>query len=436
MASTMTETTISQPPLPALALAGTARRTRVLARVLTLLAVLLALSMLVVPWQQSIRGTGRVIAFNPLDRRVNIEAPVEGRVRRMHVVENQPVKQGDLIAEIQDNDPNLLANLRIQHDAAIARRAAAQQRIVDLDQQVTSQELAKAQAIDAAQARVTAEEFTRETAEINERRMQELVKFGDISQRDAELAKLAADSARANLTAARAVLERTGRDYDAAISATRASRRSAESDVAAAERDIAAVDIQISKNSQQIVTAPRDGIVLSVSATDGSYLEPGSLICVVIPDTEERYIEAWIDGMDMPLVTPRSVAADGTVVPGSPARLQFEGWPAIQIIGWPSLAVGTFGGEVISVDATDDGSGRFRIVVAADANDQSWPDGRFLRQGVRAKAWVLLNRVPAWREIWRQLNGFPPIAIEGIKPLDEDKDGGAKKKKSKSGKDG
>jgi len=436
MASTMTGTTISQPPLPALALAGTARRTRVLARVLTLLALLLALSMLVVPWQQSIRGTGRVIAFNPLDRRVNIEAPVEGRVRRMHVVENQPVKQGELIAEIQDNDPNLLANLRIQHDAAIARRAAAQQRIVDLDQQVTSQELAKAQAIDAAQARVTAEEFTRETAEINERRMQELVKFGDISQRDAELAKLAADSARANLTAARAVLERTGRDYDAAISATRASRRSAESDVAAAERDIAAVDIQISKNSQQIVTSPRDGIVLSVSATDGSYLEPGSLICVVIPDTEERYIEAWIDGMDMPLVTPRSVAADGTVVPGSPARLQFEGWPAIQIIGWPSLAVGTFGGEVISVDATDDGSGRFRIVVAADPNDQSWPDGRFLRQGVRAKAWVLLNRVPAWREIWRQLNGFPPIAIEGIKPLDEDKDGGAKKKKSKSGKDG
>jgi hypothetical protein len=185
-----------------------------------------------------------------------------------------------------------------------------------------------------------------------------------------------------------------------------------------------------------VVTAPRDGIVLSVSATDGSYLEPGSLICVVIPDTEARYVEAWIDGMDMPLVTPRSVASDGTVVPGSPARLQFEGWPAIQSIGWPSLAVGTFGGEVISVDATDDGSGRFRIVVAADSNDQAWPDGRFLRQGVRAKAWVLLNRVPAWREIWRQLNGFPPIAIEGIKPLDEDKDGGAKKKKSKSGKDG
>ena len=435
MASTTTRAPGSPPPLPSIALAGSARGTRILARVLLLAAAVLAGGMLVVPWQQSIRGTGRVIAFNPLDRRVNIEAPVEGRVRRMHVVENQPVKQGDLIAEIQDNDPNLLANLRIQHDAAIARRAAAEQRIIDLDQQVTSQELAKAQAIDAAQARVTAEEFTRETAEINERRMQELVKFGDISQRDAELAKLAADSARANLTAARAVLERTGRDYDAAISATRASRRSAESDVASAERDIAAVDIQISKNSQQVVTAPRDGIVLSVSATDGSYLEPGSLICVVIPDTEARYVEAWIDGMDMPLVTPRATNPDGTVRRGSGARLQFEGWPAIQIIGWPSLAVGTFGGEVISVDATDDGSGRFRIVIAADPEDATWPDGRFLRQGVRAKAWVTLSRVPAWREIWRQLNGFPPIAVDGIKPLEDDKSGGVKKK-SKSSKDG
>ena len=434
MASVATAEPRRNPPLPSIALAGSARGTRILARVLTLLAAALALGMLVVPWQQSIRGTGRVIAFNPLDRRVNIEAPVEGRVRRMHVVENQAVKQGDLIAEIQDNDPNLLANLRLQHDAAVARRAAAEQRIVDLDQQAASQELAKAQAIGAAEARVTAEQFTRETAEINERRMLELVKHGDISQRDAELAKLAADSARANLVAAKAVLERTGRDYDAAISATRASRRSAESDVAAAARDMAAVDIQISKNSQQVVTAPRDGIVLSVSATDGSYLEPGSLICVVIPDTSDRFVEAWIDGMDMPLVTPRSTAPDGTVQPGSRARLQFEGWPAIQIIGWPSLAVGTFGGEVITVDATDDGSGRFRIVVAADPADMNWPDGQFLRQGVRAKAWVMLNRVPAWREIWRQLNGFPPISIDGIEPAGKDPD--SKKKKPKSSKEG
>jgi multidrug resistance efflux pump len=400
------------PPPPALALAGSARGTRVLARVLAAFAAAIAIGCAFVPWQQTVRGTGRVIAFNPLDRRVNIEAPVEGRVRRVHVVENQPVRQGDLIAEIQDNDPNLLANLRLQHDAAIARRAAARQRIDDLDAQAKYQEVAKAQAIDAARQRVNAEQFVCDTNAINERRFASLVATGDRSRRDYELAKLALDSSNANLAAAKAILERTGPEYDAMISATSASRRSAEGEVATAERDLAAIDIQISKSEQQVVSAPRDGIVLSVAATEGAYLKPGSPICVVIPDTEARFVEAWVDGMDMPLIAAREVRADGTVVPGSRARLQFEGWPAVQFMGWPSVAVGTFGGEVITVDATDDGTGKFRVVIAPDAEDEPWPGPRFLRQGVRAKAWVLLRMVPVWQEVWRQLNGFPPVVAD------------------------
>jgi hypothetical protein len=125
----------------------------------------------------------------------------------------------------------------------------------------------------------------------------------------------------------------------------------------------------------------------------------------------------------MPLVTPRHRDPDGTEVPGSLVRLQFEGWPAIQFVGWPSVAVGTFGGEVITVDITDDGAGRFRIVVAADAGDDPWPGPRVLRQGVRAKAWVLLRTVPVWQEIWRQLNGFPPVVAD-VEPGKKSKDSG------------
>jgi len=398
---------LEPPPMPVLALAGNARRSRLLARFLALLSVLLVLSLVVVPWQQSVRGSGRVIAFNPLDRRANIEAPVEGRVRRLNVVENQAVRQGDVIAEIQDNDPNLLLNLRLQHDAAVARKAAAQQRIVDLDLQIESQELAKPQAVDAAQQRVNAEQFVVETNDINARRMEQLLSTGDISRRDWELTKLALDSARANLAAAKAVLERTARDYDATISSTKASRGLAEADLAAATRDIAAIDIQISKSEQQVVLAPRDGIVLNVAATEGAYLKPGSPICVLIPQTEERFVEAWIDGMDMPLIAPSGSGGDSGV--GSRVRLQFEGWPAVQFVGWPSVAVGTFGGEVMSIDAVDDGAGRFRIVIRPDPDDAPWPGTQYLRQGVRVKAWVLLRTVPLWQEVWRQLNGFPPV---------------------------
>jgi hypothetical protein len=122
--------------------------------------------------------------------------------------------------------------------------------------------------------------------------------------------------------------------------------------------------------------------------------------------------------MDMPLITQRHENPDGTTTPGSPVRLQFEGWPAIQFVGWPSVAVGTFGGEVVFIDPTDDGYGRFRIVVSArpdvttrdgKTHIEDWPGNRFLRQGVRSKGWVLLQQVPLWLEIWRQLNGFPPV---------------------------
>ena len=61
----------------------------------------------------------------------------------------------------------------------------------------------------------------------------------------------------------------------------------------------------------------------------------------------------------------------------------------------------------MSIDATDDGSGKFRTLVKPDG-DSEWPSGRFLRQGVRANGWVMLSQVPLGYELWRQLNGFPP----------------------------
>ncbi len=88
-------------------------------------------------------------------------------------------------------------------------------------------------------------------------------------------------------------------------------------------------------------------------------------------------------------------------------RIQFEGWPALQFSGWPSVAVGTFGGVISVIDAADDGKGKFRVLVVPDGNER-WPSGRYLRQGVRANGWILLNRVTLAYELWRQFNGFPP----------------------------
>jgi hypothetical protein len=69
--------------------------------------------------------------------------------------------------------------------------------------------------------------------------------------------------------------------------------------------------------------------------------------------------------------------------------------------------VGTFGGTVAVVDESDNGLGKFRILVTP-MEGQEWPSHEYLRQGVKAQGWVLLNRVSLGFELWRQFNGFPP----------------------------
>jgi multidrug resistance efflux pump len=407
--------------LPALAMAGSSRFPRLLARSLALVFVLFLLAVWFLPWQQFVSGTGKVIAFDPLDRRINVEAPVLGTVRKLYVVEGQRVKKGDVIVEIQDNDPNLLANLRITRDTLIARRAAAAQRVDDFEAQARQKELEKGNALEIARQRIAGAKIDSETNIQNYTRISELRKSGLVSERDYEVALQGNTNAVANLKAAQENLQRTESEFNATIQGIRAQKATAEGDVANAERDIKTLDIQISQTMRQSIESPRDGIVLSVQATDGTFLRPGSPICVIIPETESRFVEMWLDGNDMPLISPRQTKADGSIIPGSEVRLQFEGWPAIQFVGWPSVAVGTFGGEVVFIDPADDGMGKFRVVVAPKPDifrhdegeyREDWPSNRYLRQGVRANGWILLSQVPLWKEIWRQINGFPPVIAD------------------------
>ncbi len=407
--------------LPAITRAGSSRWPRLLARGLATIFVLFLLGVWFLPWQQFVSGTGKVIAFDPLDRRINVEAPVLGTVRKLYVVEGQRVKKGDIIVEIQDNDPNLLANLRIVRDTIIARRAAAAQRVDDFEAQARQKELEKGNALEIARQRIAGAKIDEDTNTQNFARISELRKSGLVSERDYEVSLQGKTNANANYKAALENLQRTESEFNATIKGIRAQKATAEGEVASAEREIKAQDIQISQNLRQTIESPRDGIVLSVQATDGTFLRPGSAICVIIPETESRFVEMWLDGNDMPLITPRQTLADGKVIPGSEVRLQFEGWPAIQFVGWPSVAVGTFGGEVVFIDPADDGKGKFRVVVApkpdvfmrnGQQDIEEWPSNRYLRQGVRANGWILLSVVPLWKEIWRQINGFPPVIAD------------------------
>ena len=158
------------------------------------------------------------------------------------------------------------------------------------------------------------------------------------------------------------------------------------------------VDVRIARQQTQIIKAHVAGIIFKrLTGQESVVVKAGDILVQIMPETQSRAVELWIDGNDIPFVRLHQKA-----------RLQFEGWPAIQFRGWPQIAVGTFRGEVSFIDPTDNGLGLFRAVIVPD---EPWPGVQYLRQGVRVHGWVQLGIVPLWYELWRQFNGFPPESV-------------------------
>ncbi|MBL9017682.1 MAG: HlyD family efflux transporter periplasmic adaptor subunit [Myxococcales bacterium] len=410
----------------ALELVPRSRALRIASRLVVCAFLLAAAALWLAPWQQSVTGSGRVIAYAPLDRQQSIRTPIAGRLVRWHVQEGDAVRAGQLLATIEDNDPGLAGRLARVRDTAEARLVAAQQSVVVLSEQIRSLESAHLSAVDAAARRVAmgverlrAAEQSRDAAvaasraaELNLARIKELAQDGLSSTRELELAELAAQTtaaeierANANVRAARgeiSALEAERRRTDATMKAdidrARATLQTARSDAARAEGELQERATAVARQDTMQVVAPRDGTILRMLAAQGAeYVAAGDAIATLVPDTSSRAVELFMSGRDGPLVSP-----------GRKVRLQFEGWPAVQFVGWPSVAVGTFPGVVAFVDAAADPQGRVRVVVVPDPAAEPWPSGPLLRQGIRVNGWVLLDRVRLGFELWRQWNGFPP----------------------------
>jgi adhesin transport system membrane fusion protein len=397
----------------------TPRAANVLARLVVMGLMVIVLLLIFVPWQQNLPGEGRVIAYAPLERQQFIEAPIEGRIQKWHVQEGDHVEKGQLIADISDNDPEILARLERERLAIEARKTAAKSAMdvntSKITAQTTSADLRAVvgrDRLDAAKQAVTAAEAANATAKLNIERHEALYEEGLASKRQLELATMEANTTAATLESANANLKATKREMgalfqdaeaveenaNATIEEARSALAAAQSLLATADVDLAQIDIRLARQRRMAVFAPRDGTVLRLIGREGGEIvSMGDAIAGFVPDMESVAVELWVAGKDGPLISP-----------GRKVRLQFEGWPAVQFMGWPSAAIGTFGGIVEFVDATADARGRYRVVVSPDPDDHPWPTARWLRQGVRANGWVLLQRVRLGFELWRQINGFPP----------------------------
>jgi multidrug efflux pump subunit AcrA (membrane-fusion protein) len=385
---------------------------------------LLPLLAMFLPWRQNVTAMGQVTAFYASERIQNIDAPVSGVINKWHVEEGSRVKKGDVLIEISDIDTQFKQRLTSQRNNQKAILAAK-------TEELRSYEIQQMNLISSRDARISAAQFkldvakqnilatteslraaeaVLDTAKFQTNRLQRLLSDGLVSKRDVEVAerdyiiakrsinsiKADLNSAKAEASSASAEITQITADTEAAVNSNKGLINKIKGELADSENNLTNSEITLSRQRMQTIIAPRDGIIHRLPInSESQVISQGQQLLVIVPDTNSRAVELWVNGRDAPLV-----------VKDSEVRLEFEGWPAIQVAGWPKANVGTFEGKVAFVDPTDNGLGNFRVMVVP-ATGIEWPSPRFLRQSVNTRGWILLEEVSIGYELWRLVNGFP-----------------------------
>jgi multidrug resistance efflux pump len=404
------------------------------------------------PWQQNIRAKGKVTAFRPEQRPQTVNSTIDGMIAQWYVQEGEFVDKGDTIlrlTEIKDKyfDPLTLERLSEQAKAKALSVNAMQEKAAALRAQLAAIEseyrysLQKARnklqqagykvGIDSAD--YVAARINYDIADEQYQRYVVLAQKGLISQTQLESREQKLQETRAKLVAAknkwdyslnelanaRVELAAVDAEYTGKLAKTRSDLSETEYKIADAVAALAKTENEAAgvavRNQYYVVRAPQSGLVVkALKAGVGEIVKQGDAVVTIMPEEHEPAVELYVRAADVPLLST-----------GRQVRLEFDGWPALQFSGWPSVAVGTFGGKIAVVDFVNSDEGEYRVLVTQDENDEKWPEQ--LRVGSGVIGWAMLDEVPIWFEIWRQLNAFPPSLKE--KPQDDFKE---KKKAKKS----
>lgn len=412
-----------------------ARGWRFSSRLPMALALLFFLIIFFVPWTQTVTVTGQLSAYTPYERPQDIEAQITGRIKKWHVNEGDEVKEGELILELEDYDPNFISPdlldfldqrkraLEQTRSAALLRAKQLDKRILEMRNLVNAAvPSADARVVEAgnkvreAQQKVEAARIAAVTAALNLERHQQLLQRGLVSQREVELAiqgniasQADLEGTRENLHAAEQAMKSLGfgRDQVSAEVLQRlldaeAARDASVAEAAKAADQLAEVSLRLSNAEHRRlagkIVAPINGTVVKMAKVGvGETVRQGDRLVRLSPISMDKAIEMTADGLDAPLLNI-----------GRKVKILFYGIPAIPLPAWPELMAGTYDGVIKVIDQVDDGKGHYRFWVVPAPHDRAWPEQSHVRQGTKAMGWVILNRVPLWYELWRRFNLFPP----------------------------
>lgn len=392
----------------------------------------LAIITLFLPWTQNIKTTGTVTTLYQEQRPQLLNSPIPGRITKWHVKNGDFVKKGDTIlqlSEIKEDymDPLLISRTSDQVEAKKGVREFYEAKIGTTDAQLdalnSSRELKLQQLkvkIQQLNNKLAAEEAELKAAnnELNlsadqYERQQKMYDEGLVSLTQFQQRSVSYQNALAKKTAAENKLAQTRQevitvnieqnatvqDYTEKLSKIQGERFTSMGQIESSSGEIAKLENQMSnykiRQGLYFVLASQDGQIVQLTKSGiGEILKDGESIGSIVPLNVDYAVEIYIKPVDLPLVKP-----------GQRVMCIFDGFPAIVFSGWPNTSYGVFAGKVIAVESNITTNGLFKALVVEEKGKKPWPPQ--IKMGAGVQGIAILNDVPIWYELWRNINGFP-----------------------------
>ena len=323
---------------------------------------------LFLPWQQNIRGGGKVTALSPSNRPQTIETTIAGRIQVWKIKEGQFVNRLDTIAiisEVKEKyfDPQMLSRLQQVITAKEQSLQSKEQKAKALQRQVSALEDGLRNKRDQAKAKLEAERVRFNNFKNQYERNQKLFEAGNIPLTKFQDIEYKYQSSEADFVNAEIEIERVQAEYldkinkaESDLNNTLAEQFDTQADIAKMRNELSNMEIRA---QQYFILAPQAGFVVKATqAGIGETIKEGDPVCTIMPQSTDVAVEMHVKAMDVPLISK-----------GRHVRIEFDGFPALQFSGWPSISVGTFGGTVEVIDYVNTKPGEFRILVIPDPKD-------------------------------------------------------------------
>ena len=407
---------------------------------------ILGFIILFLPWTQNISGSGAVTTLKPNQRPQTIQSVIPGKIEKWFVKEGDFVKKGDtilFISEIKEDylDPNLVENTKNQVEAKQLSSESYNSKISALDSQIQAIENEKNLKLQQSQNKIKQAVFKIKSDSMDLQAVKTQLKIAntqfnravqlnieglkpltDVEEKRLKLQEVDAKiitqenkllTSKNEFINAKVEIGRISAEYSEKVSKAQSDQFTAKSNQYDTEAQVNKLKNQYAnysiRNGLYYIKAPQSGIVnRAIQSGIGENIKEGTPIVTIMPADYDIAVESFVDPIDLPLISK-----------GEKVRVWFDGWPTIIFSGWPEMSYGTFGGEIVAIENFISDNGKFRILIAPDKSEPNWPKKVSIGSGAQTIA--LLNNVPIWFEVWRNLNGFPPNYYKTNTKKDKDK---------------